>query len=390
MHGLGIVRRSLIWTVFSSRMRLPASQDSTTFCAIWSCGPAAGPSGLAAPWPWKTTDVSRSGAPFQNLRAGRSKIFCSRSCSRNMRRTRLAKGAGASSAMEATCSHERGVSRAAGYAALRSVSTSPDASAAHRGHRPFDGRRLRRIALLIAAACLVPAVLDGWQFYLQAKLAGEASVSWRFVAFQAGEWIILGALMSLVWTMAVRFPFDRPHLGARVAAHLGGALLLCAGWALCGVALRAALGLLPGDEPLARHLAGWLLTSLPWSVFMYFAMLGCLLAFAYFTEAREREAAAARLTAQVAEARLAALRAQIHPHFLFNSLNAVAVLARDGRTTDAVRVVEQLSDLLRELLAGDDTATVPLAREIAFVEKYLSIESTRFPDRLEVRWEVAP
>jgi two-component system, LytTR family, sensor kinase len=292
--------------------------------------------------------------------------------------------------MEATCSHERGVSRAAGYAALRSVSTSPDASAAHRGHRPFDGRRLRRIALLIAAACLVPAVLDGWQFYLQAKLAGEASVSWRFVAFQAGEWIILGALMSLVWTMAVRFPFDRPHLGARVAAHLGGALLLCAGWALCGVALRAALGLLPGDEPLARHLAGWLLTSLPWSVFMYFAMLGCLLAFAYFTEAREREAAAARLTAQVAEARLAALRAQIHPHFLFNSLNAVAVLARDGRTTDAVRVVEQLSDLLRELLAGDDTATVPLAREIAFVEKYLSIESTRFPDRLEVRWEVAP
>lgn len=271
------------------------------------------------------------------------------------------------------------------------MSTSPDAStAATREPRRFDGRRLRRVALLMAAACLVPAVLDGWQFYLQAKLAGEASVSWRFVAFQAGEWVILGALMSLVWVMAVRFPFRRRHLGASVAAHLGGALLLCAGWALCGIALRAALGLLPGDETLARHAGGWLLTSLPWSVFMYFAMLGCLLAFAYSTEARERESAAARLAAQVAEARLAALRAQIHPHFLFNSLNAVAVLARDGRTADAVHVIEQLSDLLRELLAGDDQVTVPLAREIAFVEKYLAIESTRFPDRLEVRWEVAP
>lgn len=269
--------------------------------------------------------------------------------------------------------------------------TSPDAPpATAREHRPPPGQRLRRVALLIAAACLVPAALDGWQFYLQAKLAGETAVSWRFVAFQAGEWIILGALMSLVWAMAMRFPFRRRNLGASVAAHLGGALLLCAGWAGCGVALRAALGLLPRDEPLARHLLGWVLTSLPWSIFMYFAMLGCLLAFAYFAEAREREAAAARLSAQVAEARLAALRAQIHPHFLFNSLNAVAVLARDGRTAEAVQVVEQLSDLLRELLAGDDRATVPLAREIAFVEKYLAIESTRFPDRLVVRWEVAP
>src|SRR5262245_61131010 len=94
MHGRGMVRRSLIWTVFSSRMRDPASQERTMFCAIWSCGPAAGPTGFDARRPWNVTDVSRSAEPFQNFRAGRSKIFSSRSSSRSMRRRRFGKGAG--------------------------------------------------------------------------------------------------------------------------------------------------------------------------------------------------------------------------------------------------------------------------------------------------------
>jgi two-component system LytT family sensor kinase len=141
---------------------------------------------------------------------------------------------------------------------------------------------------------------------------------------------------------------------------------------------------------LGRHAASWVLTSLPWSVFMYFTVLGCVLAFAYFFEAREREAQAARLAAQVTQARLDALRVQLHPHFLFNSLNAVAVLVRDGRAEQAARVVEQLSDILRELLSGGDEALVSLSREVAFLEKYLDIERTRFPDRLEVRWQVDP
>src|SRR6186997_1611741 len=98
MHGRGICSRSLIWIVFSSRMRLPASHDSTMFCAIWSWGPT----GLLAFAPWNRTEVSSSGEPCQNLRAGKSNTFASRSNSRNIRRTRLPKGAGISSAMRAS------------------------------------------------------------------------------------------------------------------------------------------------------------------------------------------------------------------------------------------------------------------------------------------------
>ena len=89
-----------------------------------------------------------------------------------------------------------------------------------------------------------------------------------------------------------------------------------------GVALRYALGL-QWDMSLGDQLASWILTTIPWSVFMYFTALGCMYAFIYFTEAREQEAQSARLAAQLAEARLGALRMQLNPHFLFNSLNAL-------------------------------------------------------------------
>jgi signal transduction histidine kinase len=258
------------------------------------------------------------------------------------------------------------------------------------GAHPADRRRLRRVGFLIAAACLVPALLDGWQSYLQARLAGAAVVPWRDIAFQSGEWVILGALTPLVYTLAVRFPPRGPDLARNLAVHLAGALALCVGWAGLGIGLRAGLGILPPHVTLSRLTAGWMLTSLPWSVFMYFTVLGCVLAFAYFMEATEREALNARLAAQVAEARLGALQMQLRPHFLFNSLNAVAVLVRDGRGEDATRAVETLSDMLRQTLGEAGPGEVPLADEIAFLEKYLAIEGLRFPDRLHVRWSVAP
>jgi hypothetical protein len=253
-----------------------------------------------------------------------------------------------------------------------------------------DRRRLRRTAALIAASCVVPAILDGWQSYMQWRLGGGDGSPWAGVAFQAGEWIILGSLTPIVYLLAMRFPPRPPRLARHLLVHLGGALVLCVGWASAGIGLRAMLGILPERMRLVDHAASWMLTSLPWSVFMYFAILGSVLAFAYFFESREREATAARLEAQVAASRLGALRMQLRPHFLFNSLNAVAVLVRDRRTEEAARVVEQLSDILRQLLAGENEQEVPLSREVALLRKFLAIEEVRFSDRLNVVWRIDP
>jgi len=245
-------------------------------------------------------------------------------------------------------------------------------------------RRGRRIWLLISAACLVPAVLDATQAYLQARLGGEPA-RWQDVVFQGTEWLFLGALLPITYTLAQRVPLSRTTWRRALVVHGAGALALCLGWATLGVLLGYALGRYPAGNYLS-----WILTSIPWSVFMYFTVLGCVHAFSYFTEAREREASEARLSAQLAEARLGALRMQLHPHFLFNSLNAITVLVREQNTAAATRMLELLGDVLRQVLRPDQPHEVPLGDELAFLERYLSIEQVRFSDRLRVEWGIEP
>jgi len=121
---------------------------------------------------------------------------------------------------------------------------------------------------------------------------------------------------------------------------------------------------------------------------MYFTVLGCVYAFSYYQEVRERETREARLAAQLSEAKLGALRMQLHPHFLFNSLNAITVLVRDQKTREASDMLELLSRLLRQVLQREHGELIPLRQELQFIEEYLGIEQVRFSDRLSVRWEV--
>jgi LytS/YehU family sensor histidine kinase len=123
---------------------------------------------------------------------------------------------------------------------------------------------------------------------------------------------------------------------------------------------------------------------------MYFTTLGCVHALSYFAEVREKESQAAKLAAQVAEARLTALRTQINPHFLFNSLNALLVLIRDKDTANAERMLELLSELLRQVLTSDNRQVVALDEELRFLDGYLAVAQIRFSDRLRIVRNVDP
>jgi two-component system, LytTR family, sensor kinase len=94
---------------------------------------------------------------------------------------------------------------------------------------------------------------------------------------------------------------------------------------------------------------------------------------------------AARLNEQLAKAQLSALRQQIEPHFLFNTLNTVAGLVREGRGDSAVDMIAGLSELLRKSLQTSDRQQVSLGQEMDIVGKYLEIEKARFAERLRVR-----
>ena len=245
-------------------------------------------------------------------------------------------------------------------------------------------RATLRLWASIVAGCLIAAALD----VLQMRLKG--ATSWGALVFQGGEWILLGALTPITYYLGRRWPLQRPRLARALGVHALGALALCVGWATCGVILRRRLHAWGAPQAsFGNEWLEWTLTSLPWSFFMYFAVLGCMHAFAYYVEARDREAQAARLQGQLAEARLAALRMQLHPHFLFNSLNAILVLVRDQDTGRATRMLELLSDMLRQVLRADQPNEAPLDEELSLVRQYLAVEQVRFSDRLQIRFDVA-
>ncbi|MGH9201745.1 MAG: sensor histidine kinase, partial [Vicinamibacterales bacterium] len=100
--------------------------------------------------------------------------------------------------------------------------------------------------------------------------------------------------------------------------------------------------------------------------------------------------AAFQLDASLSEARLKVLQAQLEPHFLFNTLNAISVLALEGNHKAVVDTVGRLSDLLRASLSHDRPQEVSLARELELIEGYLGIQRVRFADRLSVTYDITP
>ncbi|MGX7953237.1 sensor histidine kinase [Tsuneonella sp. HG249] len=134
-----------------------------------------------------------------------------------------------------------------------------------------------------------------------------------------------------------------------------------------------------------RFVASFLYSTMYWFWF-YFCWTTAYLAFAYSIEVQEQERRAADLAVRAQEAQVLALRYQINPHFLFNTLNAIAALVRDAPPRAETMVV-QLSDFFRRSLAINPMEDVTLAQEVDLQRLYLEIERTRFPDRL--RFDVA-
>ena len=129
--------------------------------------------------------------------------------------------------------------------------------------------------------------------------------------------------------------------------------------------------------------------QLDWSLMVYAVIVGVSHAVAYYHELQERKLKAAQLETRLIEARLKTLEAELHPHFLFNTLHAISTLVhRDPESAD--RMISRLSDLLRITFDRSGEPKVSLKEEMDFLQKYLDIEQTRFQDRLTVHVHVDP
>jgi two-component system, LytTR family, sensor kinase len=199
---------------------------------------------------------------------------------------------------------------------------------------------------------------------------------------------------SMIW-YAVVLAFPLLLLGARrIDADRQGRLRAIAIPAAAIFALIAATSvlqywLLYREAPMQPPLGAYLPQALRIHVLPWIAVAGI----AGAIEARRRAVHAAldreRLRTQIAEQRLIALTGQLHPHFLFNTLQGISTLIhRDPDAAD--EMLAKLSDLLRDLLRHRDQALVPLGDELRYARTYLEIAQLRFADRLEFQLDVAP
>ena len=134
-----------------------------------------------------------------------------------------------------------------------------------------------------------------------------------------------------------------------------------------------------------RWMTRW---QVEWEITMYWAIVGLAHAMAFRAEGRARAIQAARLDAELSQARLQALQQQMQPHFLFNTLQSISVLMHHS-VDAAEEMIARLGDLLRGSLRAQSSALVPLARELEYVGHYLAIEQMNLGDRLQVRQEIA-
>jgi two-component system, LytTR family, sensor kinase len=158
---------------------------------------------------------------------------------------------------------------------------------------------------------------------------------------------------------------------------------LMAGAITAYVAELLAFGIRPMDW------ADWLVTFTQ-AIFTLFLWCSLYLSIKLWQQSvRERERLL-RAESEVRDARLNALRYQLNPHFLFNSLNAVSTLVLDGNAPAATRMLAQVGEFLRTILDREAVLEIPFSQEIAFTEQYLAIEQTRLGDRLRTEVIISP
>jgi two-component system, LytTR family, sensor kinase len=247
-----------------------------------------------------------------------------------------------------------------------------------------ESRPHRLELLLIFAGWTAFGLFNANQTYVAQALRG-APMSGGEALWPAMTNAFLWALATVaIFWLARRFPLARGRILPHLAVHLIAGITL----SLARVGVMVALS---QWTALFRPIEFVSLFYRQFHVYLlfYVLLLGIAWAVYYHGRYREREQAAEQLAAGLAEARFQALKMQLHPHFLFNTLNAISALIPQ-EAQPARRMVARLGDLLRTVLEQEATQEVTLREELEFLEPYLEIEQTRLGDRLSVETQLEP
>ena len=243
-----------------------------------------------------------------------------------------------------------------------------------------------RVILLVATALGLICSALAWPFALA---LGRPVEYWRsLVVLNISYWYIWALFTPLIVWISQHFRFERRGLWLAFLVHIPCVLLFAFAHIVTMNSVQLWLAALAGKPfAFAESVQQSMIQSFGWEMITYWAIVGLSQAVLYYRESSDRAARTAQLEARLAEAQIAALQQQLHPHFLFNTLHAISTLMhKDVEAAD--RTLMHLSDLLRMTLENLERQEITLNAELEFLAKYLNIEQTRFTDRLTVHFDV--
>jgi len=215
----------------------------------------------------------------------------------------------------------------------------------------------------------------------------------RILILNLVYWYVPAILTSPIFRLTHRFRATAQHWVKPTLIHVTAAILFSFVHLGAMLGVRSFFWARSGKSPIAALSAASVQTqylqNLDWTLMTYAAIVGMAYALAFNRESQGRAVKAAQLETRLAEARLQTLQAELHPHFLFNTLHAISTLVHSKPDADD-RMISRLSDLLRLTFDRSGAAGVSLQQELEFLQKYLEIEQLRFQDRLSVRFDIAP
>jgi two-component system LytT family sensor kinase len=239
-------------------------------------------------------------------------------------------------------------------------------------------RELMRWEMWSIAIWMAFGIMNGTQVVTGMRGVGMQHPWGRLFAAFALHWAVWALVSPLIIELGRRFSLTRQwHV------HLAAFMAIVAVHAAWSIFLGAVLQPYGPSAPLniTNEALGFFYSRFHLDVIAYAGVL----VFGHMVESRRK---LAMREEQLAKARLDALVRQLEPHFLFNTLNAIAALVRSGQGSAAVDMIAGLSDLLRRVLDGPPGSETSLAEEIQFLQSYLRIQKLRFAERLRVDVDV--
>lgn len=247
----------------------------------------------------------------------------------------------------------------------------------------MNNRRVWQITLVIFAVHAVIFVSQLPQVYLYAlrnPQEGSVAIHIARVAWGTCSWALF--VPFILW-LGYYFRITQRHLWRNLSLHLLFSILAGGVQHVVCVCGLWAFGLITTEEFFTGFSNAWtLLNNITLSMLRYPAIVGIQQAYLYFRESQER-------SFRLQQAELEMLKMQLHPHFFFNTLNAISSLMYRS-TKEADRMIIQLGDIFRVALRKDKAQKVSLKEELEFLEAFLQIHKTLMGNRLQIEWQIDP